>query len=97
MQNQAGYHRQAFFDIRCTGLPVGSDTPYTLFGENINTRAQQVNRLQQVVSDHRDGNVELEITGLATEGDGGVVAHHLGGDLQDNLGNHRIDLSWHDR
>jgi hypothetical protein len=36
MQNQAGYHRQAFLDVRSTFFPIGCNPLYTLFGKNIN-------------------------------------------------------------
>src|SRR6185369_7652854 len=54
-------------------------------------------RCRQVAGDQRHPDVELELTLAAGDGDRGVVADHLGGDLDHDLGDHRVDLAGHDR
>ncbi len=41
-------------------------------------------------------DVELEVAALAGDGYGGVVAHDLGGDHRDALGDHGVHLARHD-
>ena len=54
--------------------------------------------LQKGVGGDRHHHVELEErTGGAREGDGGVVADHLGGHHGERLGDDRVDLPGHDR
>ena len=64
-----------------------------------NTRAVLANRLgrlEHVAGHHRDVHVELELARGTGEGDCGVVADDLGGNLGGGLTQHRVDLARHD-
>ena len=76
---------------------VGLDAVNALLGEHARGAGEQVQRLQQVARDQRDAHVELELALHAADRDRGVVADHLRGDLQHDLGDHRVDLAGHDR
>jgi hypothetical protein len=51
-----------------------------------------VDGLQEVARDERDAHVELELALHAADGDRGVVADDLGGDLEDHLRDDGVDL-----
>ena len=50
-----------------------------------------------VARHQRDVDVQLERARQAADGDGGVVADHLRGDLRADLADHGVDLAGHDR
>ena len=58
---------------------------------------QQLDRLQQVVDDHRLVHVQLQVTLAGGKADGHVVAHHLAGQHRQGFALRRIDLARHDR
>ena len=57
---------------------------------------QQGQSVEQVARDERQHDIELEVTRLRSNGDGGVVTHHLGGNLGHGFGDDRIHLTRHD-
>ena len=69
----------------------------TVLGEVAAAIGQELNRLQQVVDDHRLEHVELQVALAGGEGDGGVVAQHLAGEHRQRLALGRVDLAGHDR
>ena len=76
---------------------VGFDAVDGLLRERDGRGRQEVDRLQQVAGDERDADVELELALHAADGDRGVVADHLGADLEHDLGEDGVDLAGHDR
>jgi hypothetical protein len=58
--------------------------------------AEQLDALQQIVRDHRQHHVELEVAGLAAYGNGGVVTNDLSGYHGGCFRYDRIDLAGHD-
>ena len=75
-----------------------ASSPSTHFSASIvRRRRQDADRVEQVARDHRHAHVELEVALRAGDGDRGVVADHLRGHLQHDLGDHRVDLAGHDR
>ena len=72
--------------------------PSTHFSANsVAGVGEERDRLQQVLGDQRDAHVELELALHTADGDRRVVADHLRGDLEHDLGDHRVDLARHDR
>ena len=59
-------------------------------------RGQQFYRLQKVVSCNRHHDVDLEVTRLPGNRDGGIVSNNMCRDLAHRLWNHWIDLARHD-
>ena len=58
---------------------------------------EERDRVQQVARDQRHAHVQLELALHAADRDRRVVADHLGGHLEHDLGDHRVDLARHDR
>src|SRR5438445_65429 len=82
---------------RTSAGPVRLDPVDALLGKHACRGREQAQRLQQVARDQRDADVELELPLEAADGDRGVVADHLRRHLQNDLGDHRVDLAGHDR
>ena len=78
-------------------IRVGGDARDASVREETADVGQQPDRLQDVARQHGQHDVQLEVAGRATEGDGGVVADDLGTDHAHRLGDHRVHLARHDR
>ena len=69
-----------------------------LVGQVLGGVGQELDRLEQVVGDHRHHHVEVEVRPQGVgPGDRRVVADDLRGDHHHGLGDHRVDLAGHDR
>ena len=109
---QRGAHRQAQLDqVAASGL-VGLDPDDpddllaaqvllgvdALLGQVPGGAGEQVDRLEQVVGDHRHHHVEVEVRPQGVgPGDRRVVADDLRPDHHHRLGDDRVDLARHDR
>jgi hypothetical protein len=107
-RRRSGRSRSLAAPARCTmaserstssrdALAVGLDAVDAARTANRRRAREDLDRLQQVVGDHRHHHVELEVARHAGPGDRGVVADHLRRDHQHRLGDHRVDLAGHDR
>ncbi|BAC17880.1 hypothetical protein [Corynebacterium efficiens YS-314] len=77
-------------------LLVGNNAVNQAGGEHARGVGQQAGGLKDVAGHHGDEHVELELALAAGEGDSGVVADDLGGDLGGGLAQDGVDLARHD-
>lgn len=95
MAVQDGSQHQGFVQQRRDPLLVGLNTDNTVLGEASSAIRQQSDRLQQVLDQDGLEDVQFELTVRTSDGDGGVVAHNLGGDHGQSFTLGRVDLSRH--
>jgi hypothetical protein len=74
-------------------LLVGLEPGDAFLVEQARGGGEQLDRVEQVAGDQRHPHVELELALAAGDGDRRVVADHLGGDLDHDLRDHRVDLA----
>ena len=70
---------------------------HAVFLEVAATVAQQLDRLQQVMNDHRFVDVQLQVALACGKADGDIIAHYLAGQHRQRFALGRVDLAWHDR
>src|SRR5450631_1431021 len=90
-QHERALHQ--FADARL----VGADAGDAIVGERRRRVAEQADRLQHGVGEHRLVDVELEMTLAAGHRDGGLVAEHLAAHHGERLALGRVGLAGHDR
>ncbi len=77
--SQRGAHGEALLDKLLGPLCVGLDARNAAVDEDPRDVGQKLDRLQQVVHDYGNEDIELELPPEATHRDGRVVPHHLRG------------------
>src|SRR5690606_8953367 len=94
--NERGDDADAALDDTANMLAVGGDAADAPLAQNDAALREHIDRLEDVEGDHRLEDVELELSCLRCQGDGGVVADHLEARLVDHLGDDGVDLARHD-
>ena len=78
-------------------LLVYGDAQNTLLCQGLDGVLQPKQALNEALGDDRLHNVELQLTGLGSKAYGCVVTYNLEANLIYNLGDNRVNLTWHDR
>jgi hypothetical protein len=94
---ERGHQHERLVEVLAGALGVGLDADDAVVDEAVGGVAEEARRLQQVVDHDRLEHVELEVAVGPGDGDGGVVADHLGAHHREGLGLGRVDLARHDR
>ena len=96
MRGQRGHQHQGLRHQRRYPLPIRLKPFDTVFPEGTTGIGQQADGLQHIENQHRFENVQFKITLTARNGDGRMIAHHLGADHGHGLALCWINLAWHD-
>ena len=94
---QRGHQHQPLFQVFRHFLGIRLQAGDAMLLEVAAAVAQQTDRLQQIVDDHRFEHVQLQMPLTRGETDGDVIAQHLTGQHRQGFALGRVDLAGHDR
>lgn len=96
MRIERSHQHQRVIHELADPLGVRLDTRQTVLHEGLRPVAEKPDRVEDIVSDQRLENVELEVTAHATHRHRSLVAHHLSANHSQCLALRGVHLSRHD-
>ena len=95
-RSESGDQHEGIFDVVVDFRAIHFDAVGAVFDETVAGVGEQLDGMQIIENHHGLENVELKISLGAGEADGGVVAHHLGGDHGEGFALSGIYFAGHD-